>query len=223
MHLPTLKHLLTVVLVTTCFMLQSGCQRQESNKPRGHQQSAQVAATRETPTANESPYDTILRELQTDPDNVEALYHLGDLYYRDGLYEKAVENFRKVVDQDPDRGYVYLKLGTSLNRLQRFAEALDAFGNAVANLQDPAIAYNNMGITYGKLGRYQEEIDALQKALNSRPRYASARYNLGVTLIKVGNLDGARQQYQALNEFDLTMAQALLDEIEKAAPKSDKR
>ena len=223
MHVPMLKYLLTVVLVAACFMLQSGCQGQESNKPQSHQQSKQVGATRETPIATESPYDTILRELQTNPDNVEALYHLGDLYYRDGLYEKAVENFFKVVDQDSTRGYVYLKLGTSLNQLKRFAEALDAFSNAVANLKDPAVAYNNMGITYGKLGRYQEEIDALQKALNSRPRYASARYNLGVTLIKVGNLDDARQQYQALNEFDLTMAQDLLDEIEKVAPESDKR
>ena len=106
----------------------------------------------------------------------------------------------------------------ALSRLGRLEEALDAFNHAIAKLKDPTIAYNNMGIAYGRLGRYQDEIDVLQKAIKLRPRYASARYNLGVTLIKVGDLEGAREQYRELNKFDLTIAKALLGEIEKATP-----
>ena len=109
-----------------------------------------------------------------------------------------------------------MRLGTSLNQLHRYEEALAAFQQAIPKLSDPAVAYNNMGITYGKLGRYQEEIAALRNAIEHRPRYASARYNLGVTLLRVGNLEDARRQYEALNEFDLTMAQALQAEIDRA-------
>jgi tetratricopeptide (TPR) repeat protein len=199
-------------------MVLPACQRQESNKPEGSRQTSQVNKNRDIPLTNENAYETVLRDLQADPNNMKAVYHLGDLYFRDGLYEKAVENFRRVVAADPSRGYVFLQLGTALSRLQRYEEALDAFSQAVDKLKDPTVAYNNMGIAYGKLGRYQDEIKALGKALEYRPRYAAARYNLGVTLIKVGDLEGARQQYQALNEFDLTMAKALLDEIEKATP-----
>lgn len=223
MHYSILKNLLAIVLCGAIVILQPACQRERSNKPEGRRQSPPTAVNRDIPLTNENAYDTVLKKLQKDPNNIEAIYHLGDLYYRDGLYEKAVENFRRVVSAEPNRGYVFLKLGTSLSRLQRYEEALDAFTQAVANLKDPTFAYNNMGIVYGKLGRYEEEIAALQKAIKHRPRYAAARYNLGVTFIKVGNLDGARQQYLALNEFDLTMAQALLDQINKAAPGENKR
>jgi tetratricopeptide (TPR) repeat protein len=217
------KYRVSVIVVAVSFMLLPGCQREESNKPEGWQQTATVTPNKDIPLTNESAYVSVLRKLKEDPNDLESIYHLGDLYYRDGKYEKAVVNFRRVLEQEPERGYLYLKLGTALNRLQRYPEALDAFEKAIAHLQDPTVAYNNMGITYGKLGRYQEEIEAMEKAIKLRPRYASARYNLGVTLIKVGNLEGARQQYQALNEFDLTMAQALLEEIEKAAPEAGKR
>ena len=164
-----------------------------------------------------------MRKLKENPNDIKAIYHLGDLYFRDGVYEKAIENFRKVVAAEPSRGYVFYQIGTALNRLQRYDEALDAFSQAVAKLKDPTVAYNNMGIAYGKLGRYQEEIDALRKAIKQRPRYAAARFNLGVTLIKVGDLEGAREQYQALKEFDLTIAKVLLDRIEKAAPAAGKK
>ena len=218
MHLPTFKPLYTLVLLIAFVILQPACQRQESNKPEGSQLPAQTEERRDVPLYNQNAYETVLRELQDDPDNIQALYHLGDLYFRDGRYEEAVESFRKVVAADPSRAYVFFQMGTALNRLHRYEEALDAFKHALDNnLKTPAIAYNNMGITYGKLGRFQEEIGALKQAIALRPRYATARYNLGVTLIKVGDIEGAREQYQALNEFDVTIAEALLKEINKAA------
>lgn len=211
-----LKSFLLPVLLIGVFILASGCQRQEGNKPAGSKPPAEV--NRDIPLTNENAYETVLRELQEDPNNILALYHLGDLYFRDGKYDKAVENFQKVVTADPSRGYVYFQMGTALSRLGRLEEALDAFTKAIPKLKHPEVAYNNMGIAYGRLGRYQEEIEAMKKAIQHRPRYASARYNLGVTLIKVGDLEGAREQYEALNKFDLTIAKALLKEIEKAAP-----
>jgi len=223
MHVPVLKYLPALIICAVIVFLLPACQRQESNKPEGRRQAQQVNENRDIPLANESAYDTVLRELKKNPDDIKALYHLGDLYFRDGLYEKAIANFRKVVAAEPSRGYVFLQMGTALNRLQRFDEALDALTQAIAKLKDPTVAYNNIGITYGKLGRYQEEIDAMKKAIKLRPRYASARYNLGVTLIKVGDLDGAREQYRALNEFDVTIAKALLDEINKATVEPSRR
>ena len=201
----------------TLVVLQPGCRSEKSNKPPGYTKPAEkVVVNKYAPNPNESAYETVLRELKNNPDNLKEIYHLADLYYRDGKYEKAIENYRKVLSREPDRGFVYLRLATSLNRIQRYEEALEAYRKAIPLLAKPEVAYNNMGITYGKLGRYQEEIDAMRKAIEFRPRYASARYNLGVTLLKVGDIEGARQQYEAINEFDLTMAAALLKEINKA-------
>ena len=221
MYFFRLKSLLLPVLLIGVVMLASGCQNQEGNKPAGSQPTQEVR--RDIPLTNENAYETVLRELQEDPNNILALYHLGDLYFRDGKYDKAVENFQKVVAADPSRGYVFFQMGTALSRIGRLEEALDAFAKAIPQLKHPEVAYNNMGIAYGRLGRYQDEIAAMKKAIELRPRYASARYNLGVTQIKVGDLEGAREQYEALNKFDLTIAKALLKEIEKAAPAGSTR
>jgi len=223
MHVSLVKYLLAILLCIAVLTLQSACQRDQSNKPEGHRQSAPITVNRDIPLTNENAYDTVIRELEKDPNNLKAIYHLGDLYFRDGVYDKAVENFRKVVAADPSRGYVFYQMGTALSRSDHPEEAIEAFKQAIPKLREPAFAYNNMGITYGRLGRYEEEIDALKKAIKSRPRYASAYYNLGVTQIKVGDLKGAREQYEALNKLDLTMAKALLKEIEKAAPAAGTR
>ena len=213
---PVSKRLLPLLFLLALVLPQTGCQKEASNKPQGRPSSGQVAESPASPNTNESVYETVLREVKANPDNVRAIYHLANLYYRDGLYEKAVETYRKVISKKRTGGFVYMRLGTSLNQLHRYEEALAAFQQAIPKLSDPAVAYNNMGITYGKLGRYQEEIAALRNAIEHRPRYASARYNLGVTLLRVGDLEDARRQYEALNEFDLTMAQALQAEIDRA-------
>ena len=110
MYFFRLKSILLPVLLIGVFILFSGCQRQESNKPEGSQPTVEV--NRDIPLTNENAYETVLRELQEDPNNILALYHLGDLYFRDGKYDKAVENFQKVVAADPSRGYVFFQMGT---------------------------------------------------------------------------------------------------------------
>ncbi|MGW8161438.1 MAG: tetratricopeptide repeat protein, partial [Desulfobulbales bacterium] len=126
MYSSRVKFQISAAFVAVCLLLLPGCQKEESNKPEGWQPRAPVNQLQDIPLTNESAYVTVLRKLKKDPNNLDAIYHLGDLYYRDGEYEKAVVNFRRVLEQEPDRGYLYLKLGTALNRLQRFPEALEA-------------------------------------------------------------------------------------------------
>lgn len=214
-----LARLLAYFFVITLVILQAGCRGEESNKPEGYTPPEQDVDSQITQHENESAYETVLRQLKKNPDNIKARYHLAQLYYRDGIYDKAVENYRLVLKAQPERGFVYFRLATSLSRLQRYEEALEAFKESITRLPDTSVpvAYNNMAIAYGQLGRYQEEIDALRKALEYRPRYASALYNLGATMLKTGDIEGALEQYETLNEIDLTMAQALKKEIDKAA------
>lgn len=219
------RRLLAYLFLFTFVILHSGCEGEKSNKPPGYKKTKQESQaksdvdSRITQYENESAYETVLRKLKKHPGSIKARFHLAQLYYRDGIYDKAVENYRLVLKAQPDRGFVYFRLATSLNRLGRYEEALEVFQEAVKRLPDTTVpvAYNNMGIAYGKLGRYQEEIDSLQKALEYRPKYASALYNLGVTYLKVDDIEGARQQYEKLNEYDLTMAKALQKEIDKAS------
>lgn len=197
-------------ILLCALLLNCGCGRKDDNKaPESTASEAEINAH-----SSENVFEEYLRKVQDDPKNADYLYHLADLYDRGGQYEKAVENFAKVIAIKPDMDYAYFKMGTAYSRMNQPEKAIEALKTAAARLPDNPVVLNNLAIAYGKLGRWDDEIAALKKALAIRPQYASARYNLGLTYLKKGNQAGARAEYLALNEFDGTLARELLKNLE---------
>ncbi len=198
--------------VMLAFLLLSAvsCKREE---PQPERTSAQPF----NPYSSESVFNEVKQKLQKNPDDVDALYHLADLYERNAQYTEAIEAYKKVVKIKPSMGYAYFKLGTAYDRLDRPAEAVNAFKKAIKYMPDYAVAYNNLGVAYGKLEKFNDEIAVLEKAIKLRPTYSSARYNLGVTYLKTGNKKAAMQEYESLKKFDGGAAEALLKEIKRAS------
>jgi tetratricopeptide (TPR) repeat protein len=184
---------------------------------KGEEPSDRKSAQTVNPYSTDTIFDEVYKKVQRNPDDVDAMYHLADLYDRNAQYQEAIETYRKVVKLKPDMGYAYFKMGTAYDRLNQPKEALDAFTAAAKYLPKHAVLYNNMGIAYGKLGKLNEEINALKTAIRLRPSYSAAHYNLGVTYIKIKNVAAAKKEYESLKEFDEGTAEALLKEIEKAA------
>jgi tetratricopeptide (TPR) repeat protein len=169
------------------------------------------------PYSSESVFTELKQKLQKNPDDVEALYHLADLYDRNGLYAQAIETYKKVLKLKPDMGYAYLKMGTAHDRLDQPAEAVAAFKKAEKYMHNYPVLYNNMGVAYGKMNKLNEEVSALKKAIKLRPTYTSAHFNLGITYLKLRNKKEAMKQYDALMKFDEGAAKVLLKEIDKAS------
>lgn len=164
--------------------------------------------------SSQNVFEETLRQVQANPEDVDALYHLADLYDRQGHYQQAVDTFGKVIELDPDRGYAYFKMGTAYSRMNKPQKAVEVLLQAAEHLPKNPVVYNNLGIAYRKLNRLDEAIAAFQKALEIRPRYAATRYNLGLTYHEKGDRENAMAQYEALNEFDATMAASLKKKIE---------
>lgn len=200
----------TLLVMICTLLLNSGCGRREENKAR--ESAASEAAINSYSTEN--VFEDFLRKVKADPKNAEHLYQLAELYDRNGQYEKAVDTFAKVIELKPDMGYAYLKMGTAYSRINQPEKAIEALNKAVTHLPGNPMVLNNLGIVYGKLERWDDEIVALKKAIAIRPQYASARFNLGLTYMKKGNMTAARAEYQALKEFDVTMARELLHRLE---------
>lgn len=199
------------LFILACVLsLNAGCGRKEEGKSQ--EPPASEAAI--NAQANENIFEEYLRKVKAEPQNADYLYHLADLYDRNAQYEKAIENFAKVIAIKPDMGYAYFKMGTAYSRLNQPEKAIESLKLAAAHMPDSPVVLNNLGIAYGKLGRLDEEIAVLKKAIAIRSQYASARYNLGLTYLKKGNQAGARAEYQALYEFDGTMAAELLKRLE---------
>lgn len=61
--------------------------------------------------------------LLKDPTNVKALFEVGNIYERQGIYEKAILEYRKVLKIDPDFVDAIEHLAFLLEKLNRDSEA----------------------------------------------------------------------------------------------------
>jgi tetratricopeptide (TPR) repeat protein len=199
-----------IAALVIALMPVASCKKEE-------QQSRKAPVQSVNPYASDSVFLEVKKKLEENPKDVDAWFHLGDLYERNAQYTEAIDAYKKVIGLKPDMGYAYLKMGTAYDRLNQPAEAVKTLRMATQRMPRFAVGYNNLGVAYGKLGKFDEEIAALQRAIKLRPSYAGARYNLGMTFLKVKNKKAAMRQYESLKEFDEGAAEALLKEINKAS------
>ncbi len=197
----------TVLIAVMIFLLPACSREDRTHQAKGDSSTNQYSA--------DTIFDEVYKKVQQNPNDVDALYHLADLYDRSAQYPEAIETYTRVVKLKPEMGYAWFKMATAYDRLNRPAEAIEAFKSASKHLPNHAVLYNNMGIAYGKLGKLDDEIASLKKAIRIRPNYGAAHYNLGMTYLKMKNRAAAVKEYEALKNFDEGTAEALLKEIEK--------
>ena len=206
----TERNTMAVILMAALLFSPVACKKEKPPSER-------IPAQAYNPYTAESVFDEVKQKLQKNPDDVDALFHLADLYERNGQYAEAIETYKHLTKVKPNSGYAYFKMGTAYDRLNKPAEAIEAFKKSVQYMPKHAVAYNNMGVAYGKLNKYQDEITALKKAIQLRPSYSTARFNLGVTYLKIGNKKAAQQEYESLMRFDEGTAESLMKEIKKGS------
>lgn len=204
-----LTNLCFLAMLVAALPLATSCKKNEEEPAK--QSASKVPLN---PYTTDSIYSQVKQQLEKNPDDVSALYHLADLYDRNSQYVQAIETYRKVLKLKPDMGYAYIKIGTAYSRLDKPEDAVKAFKDAEKLMPDYPVLYNNMGVAYGKMNKYREEVRALQKAVRLRPRYSTARFNLGVTFMKMGKRKEALNEYKELKKFDEGVADALMKEIQ---------
>lgn len=122
-------------------------------------------------------------------------YNQGIASYKNGLYDKAIEEFKKALEIKPS-AEIYTNLGLAYNKKNYFTPAIDEFTKAI-NL-DPSCksAFLNRGATYQKKGNFDQAIEDYSKAIEIDPSYMLAYSNLADAYHKKGMYDKSKENYQ---------------------------
>ena len=113
---------------------------------------------------------------------------LGESYFMSGKVEKAIDEFKVLIDLDPSaRSYAFL--GLSYRHLGRFDEARKYFQEGLKLDPRNASCLFNMGYIEGRQGNQAAAEQLFQQALKSNPDFSEA-------LLELANLRIAGKKFE---------------------------
>lgn len=168
----------------------------------------------------------ILEKLTTaNPKQAVTGFLLGAAYERTGQTDKAVAEFRRILELEPDfhaalnyLGYTFAEAGTNLE------EALSLITRAMALDPDNGAYVDSLGWTYYRLGRPEQARGYLERAARLEPEDATLQEHLGDVYVALGQTERARQAYQKALEIGPNGAEkpGTMEEIRRKLEALDK-
>ncbi len=114
----------------------------------------------------------LLAAIKADPNNVENLVQLGNLYYDHRVYPEAIEYYTKALVQRPNDVNVRTDLGTAFWYSSLPDKAVKEYEKSLAVDPGHANTLFNMGVVKSEgLKDYAGAIAAWEKLLKSNPQY----------------------------------------------------
>jgi Flp pilus assembly protein TadD len=130
--------------------------------------------------------------LESDPRNLQALYHEGAAYYAVGRCEDAIAAYKVALGIDPTSSEAQTGIGRCLLK-RNAAEAALAFEAAVQDDPHNAVAWDDLGIARDLQGQYPAARAPYEKSLLLAPGQLQTEVNLGMSLALSGDAADALQ------------------------------
>jgi Tfp pilus assembly protein PilF len=126
----------------------------------------------------------------------ETHFAAGQLFERQGFYNKALAQYRRATLLNHDYDEAYGRLGLLHSLMGQRDQAVAALRRAVELRPAHAVYLNNLGFELALQGRWEESRGFLQRAVHIEPQFARAHVNLGMVLCRLGRFDEALTTFQ---------------------------
>ena len=118
--------------------------------------------------------------LQREPDNAEAMHHLGLVGHQVGQHAAALDMMRRSITLKPNVSFFHKNLGAVLQAMGQFKDAAAAYEQGIRLAPNDASGHHALGVVLEKLHEYERAKEAYGRAVQLDPRHAPSYFNLGV-------------------------------------------
>ena len=102
--------------------------------------------------------------------------YMGHLFEDQGDYRRAVEWYKKAIEESPEEARNFIFIGAVLVKAGNLSEAERYFRQAIKCKKGPVDeAYYNLGVILAGQGKYKSALVYFEKALKLDPRYKLAK------------------------------------------------
>lgn len=117
--------------------------------------------------------------LRSEPDNLELLDALAELYIKNNNDTKALPIMQHIVSLAPKSIKALNTLGSVYRRLKRYEESIDTLSRALVLDNENSQIYYNLGFTYKLMDKYDDAIECLETVITKNPSDVLAYNHLG--------------------------------------------
>ncbi|MDX9790143.1 MAG: tetratricopeptide repeat protein, partial [Candidatus Kapabacteria bacterium] len=115
------------------------------------------------------------------------IYQTGDSYMVARQFEKAAEEYAKILIKDPKDAYAFYKRGVAYLYMNNFDAAIADFTASLKHGEEDPDSYNNRGLALSYKGKIQEALDDFNKAIKLDAGFAQAYINRGSAYIALND------------------------------------
>lgn len=131
----------------------------------------------------------------------DAMVHLAFCYDLLEQPEKAMEVYKKALEESPNDKDLLFNLGRLYLNRENYEKAIESLDKVLE--QDPNDFYGNMGManSYLKMEEFEKAIPYYEKAVEIKPDNQNAWYNLGITYYRAGMPDKSKIAFEKAEEL----------------------
>lgn len=107
--------------------------------------------------------------LKDDPNNIEFLSALGNVYMQNSQDAEALPCFQTVLSIDPNNFVALNSIGAIYRRLGKYDESIEMLERALDTGKNNTQVNYNIGFTYKNMGKYDEAIDCFETVIHDDP------------------------------------------------------
>jgi len=122
---------------------------------------------------------------------------LGNFYFESKDYEKAIEQYKEVLEKEPENANALFNRGRAYEEKGYHDKAIEDYDIYLEKINpSEAAAYNNRGLAYDELKQHERAIDDYNKAIELDPNNGTAYSNRGLAY------GGLKQHERAIDDYN---------------------
>ena len=146
---------------------------------KSEEQPAKIDTFKSKKTLDEMPGLEREQEL-----SIEELYDRGISYYDKGMIDKAIEEFKEVLELDPDDIETHYHLGNAYADKEIFDEAISIYKKVIEKNPEFIDAYLSLSTLYLDMDMVDEAISLCNQAISANPDDSFLCFHLGEAYVR---------------------------------------
>ena len=144
--------------------------------------------------------DLLSQAINKDPGMEKAYYHRGIAYFKNGEFEKSLDDFNTAQELSPGLSILWMYKGFAYRNLGKLDEAVSCFSNYISKNPTDTTAYSYIlrGRMKYELGDFQGAVKDYDLAIRLRPFEEKYQYYRFIALYDDGQYDEALEAVRRL-------------------------